>query len=132
MRNVIIPNFLKNTAEFSNNDFVKHLISHYDKYKNENYYKLDINLSKIESVNEQITKNKIEDGLNDLTKIQCPILNIDGTPIGSWADLIFIYNVLATKNTFGPNKMTAIFEKFIKNNPEHKITQLHKAYHNLD
>jgi hypothetical protein len=50
MQTVIIPNFLKHSEEFSENEFVKHLILHYDKYKKEHYYKLDINLSKVKSI----------------------------------------------------------------------------------
>lgn len=132
MQTVIIPNFLKHSEEFSENEFVKHLILHYDKYKKEHYYKLDINLSKVKSISQQIKKNNIMDGFNTLTKKQCPILNIDGTSIGTWGELLFIYNTLATKNTFGPNKMTAIFENYITTNPHSGIANLHRQYFEFD
>ena len=132
MQTVIIPNFLKHSEEFSENEFVKHLILHYDKYKKEHYYKLDINLSKIKSISQQIKKNNIIDGFDELTKKQCPILNIDGTSIGTWGELLFIYNTLTTKNTFGPNKMTAIFENYITTNPNSKIANLHRQYFEFD
>jgi hypothetical protein len=72
------------------------------------------------------------DGFNTLTKKQCPILNIDGTSIGTWGELLFIYNTLATKNTFGPNKMTAIFENYITTNPHSGIANLHRQYFEFD
>jgi uncharacterized protein YfkK (UPF0435 family) len=130
MEEFIIPNFLFKSPEFSKNQFVKNLEMYTSKF--ESYYKLKLNLSKTNaSIRHTIEKEKIKKDFNQLKDIEVPIYNIDGSSIGTWGDLLYIYNVIATKDTFGPNKMTAIFEDYIKQN-NNLSKSLYQIYQNLD
>lgn len=136
METFIIPVYLKSSEKYSNNPFVQSLIIHHDKFNGTQNYKLDLNLSKIETVTDQIKRNAIEKGFKELANTDCPILNIDGSRIGTWGELLFVYNVIATKNTFGPNKMTAIFDQYILeqslNNQNGYVAKLSKTYQHFD
>lgn len=115
MEQYIIPIILKTNPDFDNNEFVNRLIFYHDKYSKGDWYKLNVNLSSLNTGTSQELSQELTDGYNDLRMKKSPIPSIKGIPEFTWGELLYVYDKIASKNKMGPNRMSAIFEQQVEN-----------------
>lgn len=117
MEKIIIPKILKQDQSLEGNDFVDKLQFYHDPYSKGDWYKLNVNLSSLNTGGTQELNASLLKGYNDLRYKQAPVPSIKGLTEFTWGDLIYVYNMIANKNQYGPQRMTAVFEQQIKEDP---------------
>ena len=113
MESVIIPLVLKQDSQFKDNEFVNRLILYRDNFKDDQWYKLNVNLQYLNTGTSQEINQELVDGYNDLRHKKSPIPSLKNLQEFTWGELLYVYNMIANKNKFGPQRMSAIFEQQI-------------------
>ena len=110
MEKHLIP-YLKENE--SGNSFVKALIKATNKYSDKEFYKININMS---ALNDSIVGplyNEYLSDFNELADKNSGLTGANGTDL-NWGDLFFVYNTIINKNAIGNERMSRIFEDYIK------------------
>lgn len=137
--NVIIPNLKRgkvydfnngnvierSVPELVSNDFIQSLIRTNDRFGMP-FYRCELNMRTIEESNDsKIRFHKYLTGLQALTNIR-----INNIPL---SDLFALYNLIVNKNQFGDNRLTTLFDAFVRNKSQSAlINQYLKFISELD